>query len=206
MKNTHYFILSILLLTSTSLLGSDPKTDFTPENRATFNTKDHPKAKGVDIRFSYPKNWEVKEGLRPNIISSFNSHPGGGLASFNLMVRDVPTELSKAEIELSLEDKEFCKQIMPSGGTLLENRIINIDGNKSAALKGLVIQEKATETKRILTWMYILPLPGKLVVFNGGLTAPPEVDPQQIAAASEAYGLIFDQMIDTVIVDSKWNK
>lgn len=37
-----------------------------------FDTKNHPKAKGVWATIKYPAGWEVKEGERPNIVQKFS--------------------------------------------------------------------------------------------------------------------------------------
>jgi hypothetical protein len=37
-----------------------------------FDTKNHPKAKGVWATVRYPTGWEVKEGERPNIVQKFS--------------------------------------------------------------------------------------------------------------------------------------
>ena len=37
-----------------------------------FDTKNHPKAKGVWATVRYPTGWQAKEGERPNIVQKFS--------------------------------------------------------------------------------------------------------------------------------------
>lgn len=37
-----------------------------------YDTKNHPKAKGIWLTIKYPTGWETKEGERPNIVQKFS--------------------------------------------------------------------------------------------------------------------------------------
>jgi hypothetical protein len=41
---------------------------------AKFDTKNHPKAKGVWATVRYPSEWQSKEGERPNIVQKFSGY------------------------------------------------------------------------------------------------------------------------------------
>lgn len=66
MKKLYTLMLALLLCNAEAqVLGSK------------FDTKNHPKAKGVWATVRYPTGWEVKEGERPNIVQKFTGDFNG---------------------------------------------------------------------------------------------------------------------------------
>ena len=59
-----------------------------------FDTKNHPKAKGVWATIRYPTGWQNKEGERPNIVQKFSGEYNGMIVVLQLQILDVgePTE------------------------------------------------------------------------------------------------------------------
>ena len=53
-----------------------------------FDTKNHPKAKGVWVTVRYPTEWEAKEGERPNIVKKFSGYYKGIFVMLALQIRD----------------------------------------------------------------------------------------------------------------------
>ena len=51
-----------------------------------FDTKNHPKAKGVWATVRYPAGWEVKEGERPNIVQKFSGDFNGLFVVLSLQI------------------------------------------------------------------------------------------------------------------------
>ncbi len=71
-----------------------------------YRTKNHPKAKGIDIQIEYPMSWSMKEGNRPNVIKLISANNGKGPASFSIMVRDILAEAGSDEFENELSRLE----------------------------------------------------------------------------------------------------
>ena len=44
---------------------------YSPQLGEYLSLKDHPKAKGVNMKIKVPIGWEVKDGDRPNIVKKF---------------------------------------------------------------------------------------------------------------------------------------
>ncbi len=54
-----------------------------------FDSKGHPKAKGVWATVRYPAGWEVKDGERPNIVQKFSGEYKGAYTILMLQIRQV---------------------------------------------------------------------------------------------------------------------
>ena len=66
----------------------------------TYNSKDNPKAKGVDFSVKVPKSWKSQEANRPNIVRKFTSNNGyivedTFMENIMLGVYDLPIEVKK---------------------------------------------------------------------------------------------------------------
>ena len=83
-----------------------------------FDTKNHPKAKGVWATVRYPTGWQSKEGERPNIVQKFTGDYNGMYVALMLQILDAgaPVEqecssMSAAEFSETIADKA-SNQIM----------------------------------------------------------------------------------------------
>lgn len=108
----------------------NPSEEFSRKYIHTFSTKNHAKAKGTNLTFSYPASWKAAEGNRPNIIQKFVSENGHGLEMFLVMVKDMPlpqghimTPQELDEFFIEKELKECCPRILIS---FLPNRSYSI--------------------------------------------------------------------------------
>lgn len=60
-----------------------------------FDTKNHPKAKGVWATVRYPTGWEVKEGERPNIVKKFTGDYNGLFVMLAIQIMDAGAPVEK---------------------------------------------------------------------------------------------------------------
>ena len=77
-----------------------------------YDSKNHPKAKGVWATVRYPTGWEVKEGERPNIVQKFSGDYNDMFVVLALQILDAgaPVEkecsdMSTAEFAVAFSDK-----------------------------------------------------------------------------------------------------
>lgn len=66
-----------------------PQTAHSQVFSQKFDSKGHPKAKGVWATVRYPAGWEVKEGERPNIVQKFSGDYKGIFTILLLQIRQV---------------------------------------------------------------------------------------------------------------------
>lgn len=78
-----------------------------------FDTKNHPKAKGVWATVRYPTEWEAKEGERPNIVKKFSGYYKGIFVMLALQIKDAGepieqecTGMSTSEFSSALTEGE----------------------------------------------------------------------------------------------------
>jgi hypothetical protein len=78
-----------------------------------FDSKNHPKAKGVWATVRYPTGWDVKEGERPNIVKKFVGDYNGMFVMLSLQILNAGgpvekecTDMNVAEFSNAFTDKE----------------------------------------------------------------------------------------------------
>jgi hypothetical protein len=62
---------------------------------AKFDTKNHPKAKGVWATVRYPAAWQPKEGERPNIVQKFSGDYKGLFVMLTIQINDAGAPVEK---------------------------------------------------------------------------------------------------------------
>lgn len=66
-----------------------------------FDSKNHPKAKGLWVTVRYPKGWQAKEGERPNIVQKFTADYKGLYVMLALQITDAGAPVEKECAETS---------------------------------------------------------------------------------------------------------
>lgn len=69
-----------------------------------FDTKNHPKAKGVWATVRYPSEWQPKEGERPNIVQKFSGDYKGLFVMLAIQIMDAGAPVEKECRETSAID------------------------------------------------------------------------------------------------------
>jgi hypothetical protein len=94
-----------------------------------YSIKDHPKAKGVNLKVKVPKGWEIMEGDRPNVVVKFLNVND----MFLVMVKNFETFVSKKNAKELFEDEEFISELTGAYNsqfkqwTLLDKKVVTID-------------------------------------------------------------------------------
>lgn len=102
------------------LLSSDPRFVQAPEQEMArgfigrFTTKDHPKAKGLELNLRHPLSWKKEEAERPNIVQKWTSDGGHGTDVFMLQVRRFPAPLT-AEEKAEVFSEAMAKELFGAG-------------------------------------------------------------------------------------------
>jgi hypothetical protein len=100
---TFIFVLLTFMIASTNAQVLNSK----------YDTKNHPKAKGVWATVRYPTGWQVKEGERPNIVQKFSGDYNGLFVMLAIQILDAGAPVEKeckgmgtAEFAEAFSDKE----------------------------------------------------------------------------------------------------
>jgi len=174
-----------------------------------YSTKDHPKAKGLDISLEYPKDWEAKEGERPNIIQKFSeSFKDGSSVMCLILVKDLPSQVkmfSDEDVAKEMFSEEVIKSMFPGNSQLLEHTQTKYDGQPGALSSFAMVQERSG----IQIFSYVLQhafiYSGRMVSVQctvGGLASNNE----NIQSLYKEYLPVFIQIGNSIILHDKWNK
>ena len=88
-----------LILLLFSLLSLSANTQVL---NSKFDSKNHPKAKGVWATVRYPTGWEVKEGERPNIVQKFSGDYNDMFVVLALQILDAGAPVEKECSDMSI--------------------------------------------------------------------------------------------------------
>lgn len=104
MKKLYALMLALLLCNANAqVLGSK------------FDTRNHPKAKGVWATVRYPTGWTVKEGERPNIVQKFTGEYSGMFVVLALQILDAGGPVEKECSAMSTNDFAEAFSDKPNG-------------------------------------------------------------------------------------------
>jgi hypothetical protein len=91
-----------------------PEKEIAEKKTQKFNTKNEPKAKGLDLNLTLPLSWTEQEGTTPNTVRSWKSEAGSGASLISLLVRDTGDKRTKAQVQRAIERKELTNMVHPS--------------------------------------------------------------------------------------------
>lgn len=115
-------------------------TEFSTFNLALgeyVSIKDHPKAKGVNLKLKAPVGWEVKEGDRPNIVKKFTNEGN----TYLILIKDNVTFFSRKQIREAFKQNNFLEEFTQEASSLFKNpkvieqSVVNIDSYPSIHFK-----------------------------------------------------------------------
>ena len=92
----------------------NPEQEIAEKKTQKFNTKNEPKAKGLDLNITLPLSWTEQEGTSPNTVRSWKSEAGSGASLISLLVRDTGDKRTKAQIQRAIERRELKNMVDPS--------------------------------------------------------------------------------------------
>ena len=159
----HIVIGTAVLLSLSSLLFSqevDAVREFLDGNRTTFNTQNHPKAKGVHFTIAYPNSWVAKEGEQPNIVQNFVSEGGRGLEMAMIVTKTlalpVGTTISEADLKECFTPTEM-KDMLPEGAKFINAKQTKIEGLPAGILEYSMRGEREgiTVDTQIISYIFI---------------------------------------------------
>jgi hypothetical protein len=132
----------VLVLCSINLFGS-PKLNISEINQSIpdlggyVSIKDHPKAKGVNMKLKAPIGWQISEGDRPNVVKKFVKDGN----TFMVLVKDNMTFFSRKEIKELFKDDKFTNElILELGSTLqslqlIDKSVVTVDNYPALSFK-----------------------------------------------------------------------
>lgn len=172
---------------------------------ALYDTKGHPKAKGLRITLPYPPSWETEEGRHPNILQKIKTIDGNHLISTTIHIIEAPTNQGYTAEEIS--DVKFRKRLVDELGstcTYLNSGATQIEGENAIWISYLQKFSLPTLDLEILYLSYAVIFSGKQIMIMHGVGGVAN-DPT-LKETFDAYLPIFQLMTTRVIFPDKWNQ
>ena len=115
-----------------------------------FDTKNHPKAKGVWAQVSYPDGWVAKEGQRPNIVQLITGKQDGVDVQLHLQIRDVGEDIEKecANTSETEWNEAFTNKDANMAGT--NSKKIKIEGKPAFITDLTAIHQQRVDLKLVM--------------------------------------------------------
>ena len=117
--------VGIALVTFTTCVGAQILA-------SKYDTKNHPKAKGVWMTVRYPQIWQAMEGERPNIVQKFVGEYGGINGMLMVQIKNAEADI-ESECK-GMSAKDWGEVFKEPGITTLNPRPIHHDNQPGAIL------------------------------------------------------------------------
>ena len=82
-----------------------------------LSIKDHPKAKGVNMKIQVPIGWDIMEGDRPNIVKKFVK----GDDVYLIQIRDNVTFFTRKQSRETIQKDNFVNDLIQKENSFLKN-------------------------------------------------------------------------------------
>lgn len=174
----------------------------------TYNSKDNPKAKGVDFSVKVPKSWKSQEANRPNIVRKFTSNNGyivedTFMENIMILVYDLPIEVKKLT---SQDVTDVCNDI-PENSVLREC--------KEAILENLpvVVQRLKLNMKRLENSMnmevvqYNVFYKNKMIIIQGQVgTMNEKISEKTLLERFEKFKPVFNYVANSLMISNLYKQ
>jgi hypothetical protein len=132
---------SLKILVLLTFIGSQNLV-FAQQFNQKFDTKNHPKAKGVWAQLSYPEGWTAKEGQRPNIVQLISGKQDGVDVQLQLQIRDVGEDIEKECLNTS--EAEWNEAMTDKASSLAgtNSKKIKIEGKPGFTTDITMLQQR----------------------------------------------------------------
>lgn len=158
--------------------------------------KNHPKAKGVNLKLKVPVGWGVKEGDRPNIVKKFTNEGN----TYLILIKDNLTFFSRKQIRSALQEdnsvEEFVQEFVQDASSFLKNpqvtdqSVVTIDTYPAIQFKVNGKMERLGLTFPVIMKCWVVFYEDKIVFLQGM-----GIDNNEFRALELLYTLITNSVI-----------
>ena len=170
----------------------------------TYNSKDNPKAKGVDFSVKVPKSWKSQEANRPNIVRKFTSNNGyiiedTFIENIMILVYDLPIEVKKLT---SQDVTDICNDI-PENSVLRECKTTTLE-NLPVVIQRLKLNIKRLENSmNIEIIQYNIYFKNKVIMIQGQVGAMNEkISEKTLLERFEKFKPVFNYVANSLMINN----
>lgn len=173
---------------------------------ADYSTKEHPKAKGIEMRLGYPKGWKQEEGDRPNVVQKFTNPQGGHMGCLVLVIGNLPDESSDDEIK-ELFSGEGPSDFLPEGARQISRRHTKIEQLDADIVTFVHRTERAGMTTTLFSQNLVFVINRKIV--NIGMSCGEvggAVNEAELIKRGLQFDPLFKHCINRIVLPSRWGQ
>lgn len=177
--------------------------------RVTYSTEGNPKAKGIEMSFDYPASWGGADGRRPNTLYQVTSEKGRGLELCNLVIKEINlppgTKITSQDIE-ELFDPKGLRDFVPAGYRFISGKRTTLDGQPGAWFQFSGDADRAGVSLQMIWLMYQVYYDRRLIIFSCGVGDSGDKPRKLVQQRFGASLPLFQQIANSIIIQSKWKK
>ena len=174
----------------------------------TYNSKDNPKAKGVDFSVKVPKSWKSQEANRPNIVRKFTSNNGyivedTFMENIMLGVYDLPIEVKKLT---SQDVTDVCNDI-PENSVLRECKATTLE-NLPVVVQRLKLNMKRLENSMNMEVVqYNVFYKNKMIIIQGQVgTMNEKISEKTLLERFEKFKPVFNYVANSLMISNLYKQ
>lgn len=196
-------ILTIFSIFSIGYSYANPYQEFVDKKIKTYSSAGDKKSHGLEINFNYPESWGGEPGKRPNTLYQVTSKNGLGFESCNLLIRNIPIEISN-EIDNNsniLFEHSTLASFVPSGRKIVSIKNTKIDGIPAGVIETSFTSENAGLFGYINNINYITYYDKKLISLNC-MTYSEDKKKSDIQYRNNSG--LFNVIANSIIIMNRW--
>ena len=157
-----------------------------------LSIKNHPKAKGVNLKVKVPHGWNIEEGDRPNIVKKFTKNGN----TYLILIRDNMTFFSRGESRELLENEDFLNEFVIESISfmkdpeLIDKKVITIDTYPTMTFLSRGKMERMGVTIPVIMRCWVIFYEDKIVFLQSM-----GIDNAEFRALEKLYFLITNSVI-----------
>lgn len=174
----------------------------------TYNSKDNPKAKGVDFSVKVPKSWKSQEANRPNIVRKFTSNNGyiiedTFIENIMILVYDLPIEVKKLT---SQDVTDVCNDI-PENSVLRDCKEAILE-NLPAVVKRFKLNMKRLENSMNMEVVqYDVFYKNKMIIIQGQVgTMNEKISEKTLLERFEKFKPVFNYVANSLMISNLYKQ
>ena len=174
----------------------------------TYNSKDNPKAKGVDFSVKVPKSWKSQEANRPNIVRKFTSNNGyivedTFMENIMILVYDLPIEVKKLT---SQDVTDVCNDI-PENSVLRDCKEAILE-NLPAVVKRFKLNMKRLENSMNMEVVqYDVFYKNKMIIIQGQVgTMNEKISEKTLLERFEKFKPVFNYVANSLMISNLYKQ
>lgn len=174
----------------------------------TYNSKDNPKAKGVDFSVKVPKSWKSQEANRPNIVRKFTSNNGyivedTFMENIMILVYDLPIEVKKLT---SQDVTDVCNDI-PENSVLRECKATTLE-NLPVVVQRLKLNMKRLENSMNMEVVqYNVFYKNKMIIIQGQVgTMNEKISEKTLLERFEKFKPVFNYVANSLMISNLYKQ